>query len=124
MPILVKVCRIGPDDGPNDEASGRRRTVSTGRRLAQPKLSQGSSGPFPLHLNPKLRLFDPKSSYFSQFKPRNIIKTHLSQIIKSKIQKLEAVKGEKSQDLSIFFRGFLYQVCGISLVGSFRPLGP
>ena len=35
MPILVKACQTGPHDGPNDGASGARRTVSPGRREAQ-----------------------------------------------------------------------------------------
>ena len=96
MPILVKACRTGPHDGPNDGASGARRTVSPGRREARQQPSQGSFWPFPLRLNPKLRRFDPKSSDFSQFKPRNIIKTYPSQIIKSKLRKLEAREEKKS----------------------------
>ena len=39
-----------------------------------------------------------KSSYFSQFKPRNIIKTYPSKIIKSKLRKLEAREERKSQE--------------------------
>ena len=70
-------------------ASVRRRTVSPGRRLVQ-QLIQGSFGPFPVCLNPKLHRFEPKSSDFSQLKPRNKNKTYLSQIIKSKVRKLEA----------------------------------
>ena len=74
MSILVKTCRTGPDDGPNDGALGRRWTANTGRSFVRQQPSQVSFGLFPLHLNPKLCLFDPKSSNFSQFKPRNIIK--------------------------------------------------
>ena len=47
-----------------------------------------------------LRRFDPKSSYFCQFKPRNITKTYPSQIIKSKIRKLEARKEKKLKNPS------------------------
>ena len=32
MPILLKACRISPQDGPNDGASGARDTVSPSRR--------------------------------------------------------------------------------------------
>ena len=71
-------------------ASGARRTVGSGRREARQQPSQGSFWSFPLCLNPKLGCFDPKSSDFSQFKPRNIIKTYSSKIIKSKLRKLEA----------------------------------
>ena len=78
MPILVKACRTGPVDGLNDEASLNRQTVSTGHQLFQKQLSKGYFGPFTLCLNPKLRCFDPKSTYHSQFKPRNIIKIYLS----------------------------------------------
>ena len=45
-----------------------------------------------------LHRFDPKSSDFSQFKPRNIIKTHPNQIIKSKLRKLEAREEKKAQE--------------------------
>ena len=45
-----------------------------------------------------LRRFDPKSSYFSQFKPRNIIKTYPSQIIKSKHRNLGAREEKKAQE--------------------------
>ena len=86
MLILVKVCRTGPHVGPNDEASGARRTVSPGHREARHQSSLGSFLPFLLRLNPKLRLFDSKSLDFSQFKPTNIIKTYPSQIIKSKLR--------------------------------------
>ena len=96
MSILVKTCQTGPDDGPNDGALGRQQTISPGRRLARQQLSQWSFGPFPLCLNPKLRVFDPKSSYFSHFKRRNIIKTYPSQIIKSKLRKLEAREEKKA----------------------------
>ena len=82
MSILVKACRAGSNDGPNDGASGKRRTVSPGRREARHKPSQGYFCHFPLCLNPKLHCFYPKSLDFSQFKPRNIIKTYPSQIIK------------------------------------------
>ena len=98
MPILVKDCRIGPHDGPNDGASGAQQTVSRGSREAQHQPSQGSFRPFPLRLKPKLCCFDPKSSDFSQFKPRNIIKLYPSPIIKSKHKKLEAREEKKSQE--------------------------
>ena len=84
MPILVK----------------SYRTVSPGPRLVLQQLIQGSFGPFPLCLNPKLCHFYPKSSYFSQFNPRNITKTYLSQIIKSKVRKLEARKEKKLKNYS------------------------
>ena len=96
MPILVKACRKGRHDGPNDWASGARRTVNPGRREAPQQHSQGSCWPFPLRLNPNLRHFYPKSSDFSQFKTRNMIKTYPSQIIKSKLRKLEAREEKKS----------------------------
>ena len=133
MPILVKACRTCPVN-----ASVRRRTVSPSHRLVQ-QLIQGSFGPFPVCLNPKLRCFEPKSSDFSQFKPRNIIKTYPSQIIKSKHRKLEASEEKKAQEPKfknatsssssnletwVFWRGFHHQVCGISLVDFFHPLGP
>ena len=35
MPVLVKACRTGPHDGPNDGASGAERNVIRGRREAQ-----------------------------------------------------------------------------------------
>lgn len=54
-----------------------------------------SFGHFPLHLNPKLCRFKPKSSDYSQFNPRNIIKTYPSEIIKSKTRKLEAIEEKK-----------------------------
>ena len=95
MPILVKDCRIGPHNGPNDGASGAQQIVS---REAQHQPSQGSFRPFPLRLKPKLCCFDPKSSDFSQFKPRNIIKTYPSQIIKSKHRKLEAREEKKAHE--------------------------
>ena len=79
----------------NDGASVIRWTVSRGRRLVRQQLPHGSFGPFPLCLNPKLRHFDPKSSDFSQFKPRNISKTYPSQIIKSKLRKLEKKQGRR-----------------------------
>ena len=91
MPILVMACRTGPTDG----ASINRQSVSPGRLLVRQQLSQGSFGPFSLHLSLKLRRFDPKSSDFSQFKPRNITKIYLSQIIKSKLKKLEASEEKK-----------------------------
>ena len=47
-----------------------------------------------------LRRFDPKSEDFSHFKPRNIIKTYQSQIIKSKLRKLEARKEKKLKNPS------------------------
>ena len=90
MPILVKAYRTRPNDGPNNRASYRRCTVSSGHRFARHQLSQGCLRSFPLCLNPNLRLFDLKSSYLTQFNPRNIIKTYPSQIIKSKHRKLEA----------------------------------
>ena len=61
MPIFVESSRIGPHDGPNDGASGVRRTVSPRRRDARQQPSLGSFLPFSLYLNPKLRHFDPKS---------------------------------------------------------------
>ena len=79
--------------------------------------------PFPLLLNPRLCHFDPKSTDFSQFKPRNIIKTYPSQIIKSKRRKLEAREEKKISRTLLLFHGFYHQVCGISLVGIFHPLG-
>ena len=42
-----------------------------------------------------LRRFDPKSSDFSQFKAKNMIKTYPGQIIKSKLRKLEAREEKK-----------------------------
>ena len=51
--------------------------------------------PFPLYSNPKLQCFDPKSSNFCQFNPRNVIKTYPSQIIKSKRRILEAREEKK-----------------------------
>ena len=95
MPILVKSRRTWPHR-PNDEASGARRTVSPGHCEAWQQPFQGSFWPFPLHLNPKLRHFYPKSSYFIDFNPRNIIKTYPSQIIKSKLRKLEEGEEKKS----------------------------
>ena len=71
----------------------------TWRRTQQQQLSQGSFGPFPLCLNPKLHRFDLKSSYFSMFKTTKITKTYLSQIIKSKDRKLEARKQRKLKNL-------------------------
>ena len=96
MSILVKACRTGHHDVPNDGASGARWTVSPDRREAREQPSQGSFWPFSLRLNPKLRRFEPKSSDFSKFKPRNIIKTYPSQIIKSKLRNLEAREEKKS----------------------------
>ena len=95
MPILVQACRTVPHNGPNDGALGTRRTVSYGRREARQQPSQECFLPFPLHLNPKLHRFGPKSSDFSLFKTRNIIKTYPSQIIKSKLRKLEAREEKK-----------------------------
>ena len=46
----------------------------------------------PLHIILKIHRFDPKLSYFSQFKPRNITKTYLSQIINQKLRKLDPTK--------------------------------
>ena len=77
-----------------------RRPVSLGHRLVRHQLTQGSFGIFSLFLNPNIRCFDPKSSYFSQFKPRNIIKIYLSQIIKSKLRKLEAREEKKLKNPS------------------------
>ena len=82
MPILVKACWTGPNDG----ASGARRSVSPGRREAQQQTSQGSFWRFPLCLNPKLRRFDPKSSDFSSLS----VETWLQHIqVKSLNQNLE-----------------------------------
>ena len=100
MPILVKACPTSPHDRPNDRVSDTRWTVSPGRHKAQQQPSQGSFWPFPLRLNLKLCRFDPKSSDFSQFKPRNIIKTYPSQIIKSKPRKLEAREEKKVKNPS------------------------
>ena len=68
----------------------------------------GVCWPFPLQLNPKLCRFDPKSSDFSKFKLRNIIKTYLSQIIKSKHRKLEA-REEKNPRILVQERHKLQQ---------------
>ena len=100
MPSLVKVCRIGPHDGPNDGASGARWSISPGRREAIQQPSQGSFWPFPLRLNAKLRCFDPESSDLYMFKRRNIMKTYSSQIIKSKLRKLEAREEKKLKNPS------------------------
>ena len=139
MPFLVNAFRTVPIDAPNDVASVRRRIISHCRRLVREKLSKGSFRPFLLRLNARLRLFDPKSSYFSQFKPINIIKTYPNQIIKSKLRKLEAREEKKLKNpsstmsqapvvlapkLKYLFRGFHHQVRGISLVDFFHPLGP
>ena len=96
MTILVKYCQTGHHDGPNNGASGARRTVSPGRHKARHPPFQGSFWPFPLRLNHKVRCFDPKSSDFSQFKPTNIIKTYPSQIIKSKLRNIEERGDKKS----------------------------
>ena len=100
MQILVNAYRTRPVNEPNDGASVRRRTVSVSCCLVRQQLTQGSFGLLPLFLNPKLCLFDPKSSYFRQFNPRNRIKTYLSQIIKSKVRKLEARKEKKLKNPS------------------------
>ena len=60
----------------------------------------GSFGLFPLCLNPNIRRFDPKPSDFSQFKPRNIIQTYLSQIIKSELRKSEEREDNKHKNTS------------------------
>ena len=100
MLILVMSCRTGPVNGPNDGASVRRRTNSPGRRFVQLQLSKGSFEPFLLRLNPKLRCFDPKSSYFSQFKPRNIIKTYPSQILNQNIENQKQERRKKLKNPS------------------------
>ena len=115
MPTLVKACRTGPHDRPNDGASGARRTVSPGSREARQQPSQGYFRPFPLRLNPKLHRFDPKSSDFSKFKPRNIIKTYPSQISKSKHRKLEAREEKKSSRTLVQERHKLKQFQPLSL---------
>ena len=46
------------------------------------------------------RRFDPKSPDFSQFKPRNITKTYLSQIINQTVRKLEARREKKVKNPS------------------------
>ena len=91
MPVLVMACRMDPNDGSSIE----RRPVSPGHCLVLQQLSQVYFGIFSLRLNHKIRRFGPKSSYFSQLKPKNITKTYLSQIIKSKLRKLEAIKEKK-----------------------------
>ena len=96
MSILVKVCYTDLNDGQLIE----RRPISLGRRLFQQQLTQGSFGLFSLYLNPNIRRFDPKSSDFSQFKPKNITKTYLSQIINHKHRKLEARKEKKVKNPS------------------------
>ena len=98
MPISVKVCRTRPLDEPNGAASVRQQTVSPGGCLVRQQLTQGSFGLFPLRLNPNLLCFDPNLSYFSQFKPKNMIKTYQSQIIKPKLRKLEAREEKKGQE--------------------------
>ena len=133
MLVLVKACRIGPTYG------SKQWTICPGCLFVQQQLTQRSFGLFPLCFNPKIRHFDLKSLDFSQFKPRNIIKTYLSQIIKSKLRKLEERKEKKvkspssrlqqgssssSPKIQVFLREFHHQVCGISLVDSFHPLGP
>ena len=55
---------------------------------------------FTTRLIPKLRRFNPKSLDFSQFKYGNITKTYLSQIIKSKLRKLESRKEKKLKNPS------------------------
>ena len=57
--------------------------------------NSGYFGLLPLCLNPKIRRFDPKLLDFSQLKPRKITKNYLSQIIKSKLKKLESRKEKK-----------------------------
>ena len=91
MPIFVKASRTSPTYVPNNGPSMERRTVYKGRCLVQQKLTQGSFGLLPLHLKLKICCFDPKSS-FSQFKPRNITRTYLSQNYKSKVRTLEERK--------------------------------
>ena len=130
MPLLVKPCRTRPTDESTDGAWNNRWTVCPSRRLVRPKHSQGYFGPFLLHSNPNIRRFDLKSLDFSQFKPRNIIKTYLSQIIKSKLGKLEVREEKKLNNpssrtpqapqvpapkLKYFFRKFHHKVYLISL---------
>ena len=80
---------------PNDESLIERRPISPSHCLVIQQLSQVYFGLFSLRLNHKVRCSSPKSSDFSQLKPRNITKTYLSQIIKSKLRKLEAIKEKK-----------------------------
>ena len=96
MSILVKDCRIDPNDGPSME----RWTVCPGHRLVRQQLTQGSFGLLPLDLNLKILCFNPKSSEFSHCKPRNITKTYLSQIINYKHRKLEPRKEKKVKNPS------------------------
>ena len=100
MPVLVKVCWTGSTYGPKDGASIKRQTVYPDRRLVRQQLTQGSFGLFSLCLNLKICRFDLKSSYFSQFNPRNITRTYLSQNHKSKVKKLETVEEKKLKNLS------------------------
>ena len=99
MPVLVKACRTGSTDGPTDGESVNRWTVSPGRRFVRQQLTRGSFDRFPLRLNLTIRHFDPRSSNFSHFKPRNITKTYLSQISKSKLRELDATKEKRSRTL-------------------------
>ena len=96
MPILVKVSPTCPTFRSNDIPSMEIGTVSPGHCLVRQQLTQGSFGLFSLCLNLKICRFDPKSSDFIQFKPRNIIKDYLSQIIKSKVRKSEARKEKEA----------------------------
>ena len=97
MPVLVKACRTGSTDGPTDGESVNRWTVSPGRRFVRQQLTRGSFDRFPLRLNLTIRHFDPRSSNFSHFKPRNILKTYLSQIINQNMEnsKQERKKGQE-----------------------------
>ena len=63
--MLGKACGIIPVDGPNDGTLIRRRTISPAHPLFRQQLTQGSFGLLLLHLNLKLRYFNPKSLYFS-----------------------------------------------------------
>ena len=66
MHVLVKDCRTGPTYGPSVQVL-----------FCPIEINQGVFGLFPLYLNPKVRHVNPKSSDFSQFKPRNLTKTYL-----------------------------------------------
>ena len=101
MPILVKVCRINPTYGP----SIYWWTVTPGCCLVRQQLTQRSFYLFPRCYNPKIHMFDPKSSYFSHFKPINVTKTYLSQVINQNIEKQELAK--KSRPLVQEHRKFL-----------------
>ena len=74
MLVLVKACRTGPTYGPNDGEWIKQWTVCPGRRLVRQQLTLGYLILFSFFLSPKIRRFDFESSYFCQFKRRNITK--------------------------------------------------